>query len=107
MSRFLPEPWPGLPLEAWSGTYAAVHLWSQIVGKIRLAGSPWLNHSWHVTLYVTARGLTSSPIPHGARTFQIDFDFVDHQLTIESSDGRRGALALQPESVAAFYTRLM
>ena len=90
----LPEQWPSLPLEAWSDTYATLHLWTQIVGKIRLAQSPWLNHSWHVTLYVTARGLTTSPIPHGARTFQIDFDFIDHQLTIQSSDGRRGALPL-------------
>ena len=103
----LPEQWPSLPLEAWSDTYATLHLWTQIVGKIRLAQSPWLNHSWHVTLYVTARGLTTSPIPHGARTFQIDFDFIDHQLTIQSSDGRRSALPLQPESVAAFYERLM
>ena len=107
MSGSLPEPWPSLPLEAWSDTYATVHLWSQIVGKIRLAGSPWLNHSWHVTLYVTARGLSTSPIPHGARTFQIDFDFVDHQLTIESSDGRRRVFPLEPQSVAAFYRRLM
>jgi len=106
-SGSLPEPWPSLPLEAWSGTYAAVHLWSQIVGKIRLAQSPWWNHSWHVTLYVTPRGLTTSPIPHGARSFQIDFDFVDHQLTIESSDGRRRAVPLEPQSVAAFYRRLM
>jgi hypothetical protein len=102
-----PERWPRLPLEAWSGTYAAVHLWTQIVGKIRLAQSPWLNHSWHVTLYVTARGLTTSLIPHGARAFQIDFDFVDHELTIQVSDGRRGVLELRPESVAAFYGRLM
>jgi hypothetical protein len=107
MSGSLPEPWPSLPLEAWSDTYATVHLWSQIVGKIRLAQSPWLNHSWHVTLYVTARGLTTSPIPHGARAFQIDFDFVDHQLTIESSDGRRRALPLEPQPVAAFYQLLM
>jgi len=107
MSGSLPEPWPSLPLEAWSDTYATVHLWSQIVGKIRLAGSPWLNHSWHVTLYVTARGFSTSPIPHGARTFQIDFDFVDHRVTIESSDGRTRAFALEPRSVAAFYGRLM
>jgi hypothetical protein len=82
-------------------------MWTQIVGKIRLALSPWLNHSWHVTLYVTARGLTTSPIPYGARTFQIDFDFIAHQLTIQASDGRTAGLPLQAESVAAFYTRLM
>jgi hypothetical protein len=104
---FLPEEWPSLPLEAWSDTYASVHLWTQIVGKIRLAQSPRLNHSWHVTLYVTARGLSTSPIPHGARTFEIDFDFVDHQLTIQTNDGRRRAFPLQPRSVAAFYKRLM
>ena len=74
------DAWPDLPLDAWSDTYATLHLWTQIVGKIRLAQSPWINHSWHVTLYVTARGLTTSPIPHGTRTFQIDFDFIDHQL---------------------------
>jgi hypothetical protein len=101
-----PEQWPSLPLEAWSETYAAVHLWTQILGKIRLAQSPWLNHSWHVTLYVTARGLSTSPIPHGSRTFQIDLDFVDHQLTIQSSDGRRSAFPLRAESVAAFYERV-
>jgi hypothetical protein len=105
--RALPDQWPSLPLEAWADTYATLHLWTQIVGKIRLAQSPWVNHSWHVTLYVTARGLSTLPIPHGARAFQIDFDFVDHQLTIQSSDGRRGGLPLQPQSVAAFYERLM
>jgi hypothetical protein len=103
----LPEQWPSLPLEAWSETYATVHLWTQIVGKIRLAQSPWVNHSWHVTLYVSARGLSTSPIPYGARTFQLDLDFVDHQLTIQSSDGGRRALRLEPQSVAAFYGRVM
>jgi hypothetical protein len=82
-------------------------MWTQIVGKIRLAQSPWVNHSWHVTLYVTPRGLSTSSIPHGARTFQIDLDFVEHQLAIESSDGQRRALELQPESVASFYGRVM
>jgi hypothetical protein len=82
-------------------------MWTQIVGKVRLALSPWINHSWHVTLYVTMRGLTTSAIPHGQRSFQIDFDFVAHRLVIESSDGRSGGFALEPQSVAAFYTRLM
>jgi hypothetical protein len=100
------EPWPSLPLEAWSDTCATLHLWTQIVGKIRLAQSPRVNHSWSVTLYVTARGLTTSPIPYGTRVFQIDFDFIDHQLPIRSSDGRVGAVALQPQSVASFYRRL-
>jgi Family of unknown function (DUF5996) len=103
----LSEHWPSLPLEAWAETYATVHMWTQIVGKIRLAQSPWINHSWHVTLYVTATGLSTSPIPYGARTFQIDLDFVDHELKIRSSDGRGRALRLEPQPVAAFYRRLM
>ena len=103
----LPEQWPSLPLEAWAETYATVHLWTQIVGKIRLAQSPWVNHSWHVALYVTATGLSTSPISYGARTFQIDLDFIDHELKIQSSDGRSRAFRLEPQSVAAFYGRLM
>jgi hypothetical protein len=102
-----PETWPSLPLEAWAETCATLHLWIQIAGKVRLAQSPWMNHSWHTTLYVTARGLTTSPIPHGTRTFQIDFDFIDHRLTVQSSDGGAGGFALEPQSVAAFYARLM
>jgi hypothetical protein len=101
------EIWPSLPLQAWSDTCATLHMWMQIVGKIRLAQCPWVNHSWHVTLYVTARGLTTLPIPYGTRTFQIDFDFIDHLLTIQSSDGSMGSFPLQPQSVAAFYARLM
>ena len=99
--------WPELPLAAWSDTYQTLHLWLQIVGKVRLTASPWVNHSWHVTLYVTARGLTTSPISAGTRTFQIDFDFIDHLLSIRTSDGRRGGFALEPQTVAAFYSRLM
>jgi hypothetical protein len=101
------EAWPSLPLEAWSETYATLHLWTQIVGKVRLAQTPWVNHAWHATLYVTSRGLTTSPIPHGSRTFEIDFDFVDHQLTIRASDGGTGGFALEPVSVAAFHARLL
>ena len=100
------ETWPSLPLEAWSDTCATLHMWTQIVGKIRLMQSPWINHSWHVTLYVTARGLTTSPIPYGSRTFQIDFDFIGHELTIRSSDGGIGGLPLHAQCVAAFYRRL-
>lgn len=83
-------------------------MWTQIVGKIRLAQSPWVNHGWSVTLYVTARGLTTSPIPCGAstRVFQIDFDFIDHRLLIQSSDGGLGAVPLKPQSVASFYRQL-
>jgi hypothetical protein len=101
------EAWPSLALESWSDTCATLHMWAQIAGKLRLAQSPWINHSWHVTLYVTSRGLTTSPIPYGERTFQIDFDFLNHTLTIESSDGRTGGLPLEPQSVAVFYHRLM
>ena len=100
------EAWPSLPLEAWSDTCATLHMWTQIVGKIRLAQSPWINHSWHVTLYVTSRGLTTSPVPYGNRTFQIDFDFIGHQVAIQSSDGGVAGFSLQPQSVAAFYGRL-
>jgi hypothetical protein len=82
-------------------------MWTQIVGKIRLVQSPWMNHSWHTTLYMTARGLSTSPIPYGARVFQIDFGFIAHRLTVQSSDGSTGAFALEPQSVAAFYARLM
>ncbi len=102
-----PETWPALSLGAWSETYATLHLWMQIVGKVRLTQTPWLNHSWHVTLYVTTRGLTTSPVPYGSRTFEIDFDFVDHQLTVQASDGRAIRIALEPQSVAAFYANLM
>ncbi|MEJ2076576.1 MAG: DUF5996 family protein [Acidobacteriota bacterium] len=101
------EVWPSLPLKEWRDTCATLHLWTQIVGKIRLIRSPWVNHSWHVTLYVTARGLTTSPIPYGGRTFQIDFDFVSHRLIVQCSDGEVGGLALEGQTVAAFYTRLM
>ena len=102
-----PAPWPSLPLEAWSETYATLHRWTQIVGKIRVAQTPWVNHSWHVTLYVTATGLTTSAIAHGERTFQIDFDFVKHLLVIATSDGGAGGFELVPRSVATFYARLM
>jgi hypothetical protein len=101
------DAWPELPLEAWADTCATLHLWTQIVGKVRLATSAWQNHSWHVTLYVTARGLTTSPMPHGTRAFQIDFDVIDHQLVVQSSDGRVARMALEPQSVATFYARLM
>jgi hypothetical protein len=101
------EAWPDLPLEEWQATYATLHLWTQIVGKIRLAQSPWVNHSWHVALSVTPRGLTTGPVPYGNRTFHIDFDFIDHVLIVQTSDGRSGRIALQPQSVAAFYTALM
>jgi hypothetical protein len=99
--------WPELPVAAWRETYATLHLWTQIVGKIRLSRAPWLNHSWHVVLYVTARGLTTSPIPDGTRTFQIDFDFIDHLLRISRSDGATRQFALAGQSVASFYASVM
>jgi hypothetical protein len=99
--------WPELPFQKWKETCATLHMWTQIVGKIRLVQTPWTNHSWHVTLYLTVRGLTTSPIPHGQNTFQIDFDFIDHQLRIEKSDGSSRTLELQPQSVANFYRAVM
>ena len=99
--------WPELPTAAWRDTYATLRLWTQIVGKIRLSRSPWLNHSWHVTLYVNARGLTTSPIPDGARHFEIEFDFIDHSLRILASDGPRRQFPLAGQSVASFYTLIV
>ncbi len=107
MSRTLQAAWPELPLAAWRETYRTLHLCSQIVGKIRLARAPWLNHSWHVALYVTARGLTTSPIPDGNGSFQIDFDFIDHVLRIAASDGATRQFALAGKSVADFYAAIM
>jgi hypothetical protein len=95
--------WPELPYGAWRDTRDTLQLWTQIVGKIRLMQTPWLNHSWHVTLYVTSRGLTTSPIPHGSRCFEIAFDFIDHALDITVSDGGKRRLPLKPQSVADFY----
>ncbi|HLL82969.1 MAG TPA: DUF5996 family protein [Longimicrobium sp.] len=102
-----PEPWPTLPpLSEWEESFATLHLWTQIVGKIRLAQSPWTNHSWHAPLYVTARGLTTSPIPHGRRIFQIDFDFVGHSLQVLTAEGATRSIALAPRSVADFHHEL-
>ena len=97
------EIWPALPFPEWKETCATLHMWTQIVGKIRLALTPWTNHSWHVTLYLTARGLTTSPIPQGARIFEIEFDFIDHNLRILKGDGEQRSLELKPRSVADFY----
>src|SRR5499427_5410872 len=100
------DRWPKLPYAAWKDTCETLHLWTQIVGKMRLAQTPWLNHSWHVTLYLTARGLTTSPIPYGERAFQIDFDFVEHVLLIRTSNGRFRQLMLAPRPVAEFHSEL-
>ena len=101
------NPWPALPFAEWQDTATTLHMWTQIVGKIRLTLSPWINHSWHVTFYVTSRGLTTSPIPHGTSTFEIRFDFIDHELRILKSDGAARVLKLRPQSVAKFYREVM
>ncbi|MDP9186886.1 MAG: DUF5996 family protein [Verrucomicrobiota bacterium] len=101
------EVWPELNYADWKETCTTLHMWTQIVGKIRLSLTPWTNHSWHVTLYVTSRGLTTSPIPHGSDTFEIRFDFIDHQLRILKSDGGQRSLELKPRSVADFYKAVM
>ena len=99
--------WPALPADAWADTRDTVHMWTQIVGKVRMATTPMINHWWNVTLYVTQRGLTTSPMPRGDRTFQIDFDFEDHRLGIDTADGERRSMKLEPRSVADFYDELM
>jgi len=99
--------WPSLPLEAWKDTYATLHMWTQVAGKIRLQLTPLVNHWWNVPLYVSSRGLTTSPIPFGERTFEIQFDFIDHQLVITTSDGKVDRLPLTPMPVAEFYRDLM
>src|SRR5260221_10288901 len=99
--------WPAIPLESWEDTRATLHMWTQIAGKVRLALSPPANHWWHVTLYVTARGLTTSPIPYRGTTFELTFDFIDHQFAIDTSDGSRRVIALEPQTVADFYRRVM
>ncbi len=101
------DAWPTLELQEWIATRDTLHLWLQIIGKVRLKQTPWVNHGWHTALYVTSRGLTTSTIPHGNREFQIDLDLIDHRLIIESSDGRLGGFTLAPQTVAAFYSRLM
>lgn len=98
--------WPELPYAAWRDTLQTVHLWTQIVGKIRLALTPWVNHSWHVPFYVTTRGIGTSPIPFGPETFEIDFDFVGHRLAIRTSRGEENGFSLVPQSVADFYARV-
>jgi uncharacterized protein DUF5996 len=100
-------PWPELDLTAWSETRDTLHLWTQIVGKVRLRLTPWINHSWNGTLFVTSRGLTTSLIPHGDRLFQMDFDFIDHRLHVTTVEGERRTIVLAPKSVATFYREVM
>jgi hypothetical protein len=101
------DAWPSLPYAAWKDTFDTLRLWLQIVGKVRLAQSPWVNHQWHVALYLTARGLTTSPIAHGTRVFQIDLDFIDHRLCIDKDDGQSRSFALEPKTVSRFYADVM
>ncbi len=101
------QTWPALPFAQWKDTCVTLHMWTQIVGKIRLALSPRMNHSWHVTLYLTARGLTTSPVPFGPRVFEIRFDFVSHELRLLTSDGGVRVIELKPQSVARFYRAVM
>jgi hypothetical protein len=101
------EAWPALSAASCSDTFATLHRWTQVIGKIRMERTPHINHWWHVALYITSRGLTTSPIPYETRTFQIDLDFVSHELVIACSDGTRQALPLRPQAVADFYHELM
>jgi Family of unknown function (DUF5996) len=99
--------WPALPLDEWKETYATLHMWTQVVGKLRMRLTPLVNHWWNVPLYVTARGLTTSPIPYDQRSFELSFDFVQHRLVFETSDGVEKHLSLEPMTVAEFYARCM
>jgi hypothetical protein len=101
------EIWPALPFSEWKETAKTLHMWTQVVGKVRLALSPWTNHSWHVTLYLTARGLTTSPIPFRDRVFEIRFDFVSHELRLLTSDGGLRTIPLRAQTVAEFYRAVM
>jgi Family of unknown function (DUF5996) len=101
------EVWPDLPIAAWADTRDTLHLWTQVVGKIRLALAPMVNHWWQVPLYVTCRGLTTSPVPYGSRMFQVDFDLTDHRLLIQTSDGREESFPLRPCTVADFHAEVM
>lgn len=101
------QPWPELPYERWKDSCQTLHRWMQIVGKVRLSKSPWTNHSWQSVLYLSTRGLTTSVVHDGARTFSIEFDFVAHRLQVMESHGARKQIPLQSESVASFYYRLM
>jgi hypothetical protein len=99
--------WPELPLAAWQDTYATLHMWTQVVGKVRLALTPLVNHWWEVPFYVTARGLSTSAIPYGDRVFDVEFNFIEHKLDIRPSWGKSKSLELRPKSVAEFYSEFM
>jgi hypothetical protein len=99
--------WPALPLAGWKDTYATLHLWTQVIGKVALAQAPPLNHSWGVALHLTPRGLITSLLPYDQRSFTMEFDFVDHQLITRTTDGHVRAIALRPQPVAGFYGEVM
>jgi len=107
MSRKQDATWPELPYEAWRDTAATLHLWLQIVGKIALVQRPWVNHSWHVALRITARGIGTGLIPHEAGCFEINFDFCEHRLVLHVVDGRTVSLKLEPQTTAHFYLEVM
>jgi len=100
------DEWPELSYQAWRDTVATLHLWTQIAGKVRLSLTPWVNHSWQVPLYVSARGLTTSPIPYEGEVFELEFDFTHHRLLARSSRGEEGGFALEPQTVADFYAQV-
>ncbi|MBB4081209.1 DUF5996 family protein [Brevundimonas lenta] len=106
MTASVDDPWPALPYGDWAETGRTLHLWTQIVGKVRLAQTPWLNHSWQAPLYLTPRGLTTGPVFHGLRAFELEFDFIDQALRLRS-DGPVGEIGLVPMPVAQFYARVM
>jgi hypothetical protein len=106
MAKGKPSAWPALPLNEWKDTCATLHMWTQIVGKIRAEFAPLINHWWNVPLYVNARGLTTSLIPYGDRPFELTFDFIDHELVLQSSGGSHSALPLRPMPVADFYEKV-
>lgn len=99
--------WPPLPYDEWKDTYATLHMWSQVVGKVALAQMPPVNHSWGVAFHLTPRGMSTLLLPHGERSFTIEFDFIEHQLVLRTSDGDARTIALQPRSVADFYRSVM
>ena len=101
------KSWPPLKYEDWADTAQTLHMWTQVVGKVRMMKSPPVNHSWHVALYVTSRGLSTSPVPSRDGTFEIEFDFIDHRLRIATTEGDEHDFKLQPMTVADFYTRIM
>jgi hypothetical protein len=101
------EPWPPLPQAEWADTYATLHLMTQVVGKVRLACAPMVNHWWQVPLYVTARGLSTSAMPHGTLNFEMDFDFIDHSLNVTVCDGGQRSIALRPRPIAQFHEEVM